>query len=127
MSTGAVFFAHKKRITERNSHLAGEASRSSISNGCQAKTERRRQLAGAGTGRTGTKLHASAPGSRVTAFLATAAPWETYFTDNLRTLLVTTGNCGTLATSTLHTLAFSVFTSRIPATDFNTVVILVSL
>jgi hypothetical protein len=84
MSTGAVFFAHKKPITERNSHLAGEASGSSISNGCQAKTERRRQLAGVGTGRGGTKLHASVAGSRVTAFLATAAPWEPYFTDNLR-------------------------------------------
>jgi hypothetical protein len=84
MSTGAVFFAHKKRITERNSHLAGEASGSSISNGCQANTNRHRQLAGAGTGRGGTKLHAGAPGSRVTAFLATAAPWEHYFTDNLR-------------------------------------------
>jgi hypothetical protein len=84
MYTGAVFFAHKKRITGRNSHLAGEASGSYISNGCQAKTERRRQLAGAGTGRGETKLHATAPGSRVTAFLATAAPWEPYFTDNLR-------------------------------------------
>jgi hypothetical protein len=91
MSTGAVFFAHKKRITERNSHLVGEASGSSISNGCQAKTERRRQLAGAGTGRGGTKLHASAPGSRVTAFLATAAPWEPYFTDNLR--IIYHGQC----------------------------------
>jgi hypothetical protein len=50
MSTGAVFFAHKKRITERNSYLAGEASGSSISNGCQAKTECRRQLAGVGLG-----------------------------------------------------------------------------
>jgi hypothetical protein len=77
-----VFFAHKKQITERNSHLAGEASGSSISNGCQAKTERRRQLPGVGTGREGTKLHASVAGSRVTAFLATAAPWEPYFTDN---------------------------------------------
>jgi hypothetical protein len=48
MSTGAMFLA---RITERNSHLAGEASGTSISNDCQAKTERRRQLAGAGTGR----------------------------------------------------------------------------
>jgi hypothetical protein len=55
MSTGVVFFAHKKRITERNSHLAWEASGSSISNGCQAKTERRWQLAGVGTGRGGTK------------------------------------------------------------------------
>jgi hypothetical protein len=55
MSTGAVFFAHKKRITERNSHLAREASGSSISNGCQAKTERRRQLAGVGTRRRGNK------------------------------------------------------------------------
>jgi hypothetical protein len=27
------------------------------------------------------KLHASVAGSRVTAFLATAAPWEPYFTD----------------------------------------------
>jgi hypothetical protein len=84
MSTGAVFFAHKKRITECNSHLAGEARGSSNSNGCQAKTERRRQLAGMGTGRVGTKLHASVAGSRVTAFLATAAPWEPYFTDNPR-------------------------------------------
>jgi hypothetical protein len=88
MSTGAVFFAHKKRITERNSHLVGEASGSSISNGYQAKTERRRQLAGVGTGRGGTKLHASAPGSRVTAFLATAAPWEPYFMNNLHILIV---------------------------------------
>jgi hypothetical protein len=39
-----------------------------------------------GTGRRGTKLHASVAGSRVTAFLATAAPWEPYFTDNPRTL-----------------------------------------
>jgi hypothetical protein len=84
MSTGAVFFAHKKRSTERNSHLVGEASGSSISNGCHAKTERRRQLAGVGTGRGGTKLHASVAGSRVTAFLTTAAPWEPYFTDNPR-------------------------------------------
>jgi hypothetical protein len=82
MSTGACFFAHIKRITERNSHLAGEASRSSISNGCEAKTERRRQLAGVGTGREGTKLNSSVAGSRVRAFLATAAPWEPYFTDN---------------------------------------------
>jgi hypothetical protein len=78
-----VFFAHKKRITERNSHLAGGASGSSISNGCQ-ETERRRQLSGVGTGRGGIKLHASVAGSRVTAFLATAAPWEPYFTDNPR-------------------------------------------
>jgi hypothetical protein len=84
MSTGTVFFGHKKRITERNSHLAGEVSESSISNGCHAKTERRRQPAGVGTGRGGTKLHASVAGSRVTAFLATAAPWEPYFTDNPR-------------------------------------------
>jgi hypothetical protein len=83
MSTGAVFFAHK-RITERNLHLAGEASGSSISNGCQAKTEHRRQLAGVGTGRGGTKLHTSVAGSRVTAFLATAAPWEPSSTDNPR-------------------------------------------
>jgi hypothetical protein len=92
MSTGAVFFAHKKRITERNSHLAGEASGSSISNGCQTKTERRRQLAGVGTGRGGTKLHASVAGSRVTAFLATAAPWEPYFTDNPRISQKVTGS-----------------------------------
>jgi hypothetical protein len=38
-----------------------------------------------GTGRGGTKLHASVAGSRITAFLATAAPWEPYFTDNPRT------------------------------------------
>jgi hypothetical protein len=87
MSTGAVFFAHTKWITERNSHLAGEASGSSISNGCQAKTEHRRQLAGVGTGRGGTKLHVSAPRSRVTAFLTTAAPWEHYFMDNLCNML----------------------------------------
>jgi hypothetical protein len=75
--------------TERNSQLAGEASGRSISNGCQAKTERHRQFAGAGTGRGGTKLYASAPGSHVTAFLTTAAPWEPYFTDNLRISLKT--------------------------------------
>jgi hypothetical protein len=86
MSTGAVFFAHKKRITDRNSHLAGEASGSSISNGCQTKTELRRQLSGVGTGRGGTKLHASVAGSHVTAFLETAAPWEPYFI--LRTTLL---------------------------------------
>jgi hypothetical protein len=44
--------------------------------------QRRRQLAEVGTGRGGTKLHASVAGSRVTAFLATAAPWEPYFTDS---------------------------------------------
>jgi hypothetical protein len=44
--------------------------------------QRRRQLAGVETGRGGTKLHASVAGSRVTVFLATAAPWEPYFTDN---------------------------------------------
>jgi hypothetical protein len=49
-----------------------------------AKTERRRQLAGVGTGRGGTKLHASVAGSRVTAFLTIAAPWEPYFTDHPR-------------------------------------------
>jgi hypothetical protein len=87
MSTGAVFFCTQKIITERNSHLAGEASGSSISNGCQAKTERRRQLAGVGTGRGGTKLHASVAGSHVTAFLATAAPWEPYFTDHPRMMI----------------------------------------
>jgi hypothetical protein len=86
MSTGAVFFAHKKRSTEHNSHLAGEASGSSISNGCHAKTKHRRQLTGGGTGRGGTKLHASVAGSHVTVFLATAAPWEPYFTDNPRTI-----------------------------------------
>jgi hypothetical protein len=82
----SVFCTQKKPITERNSHLAGEASGSSISNGCQAKTERRRQLAGVGTWRGVTKLHASVAGSRVTAFLATAASWEPYFTDNPRIL-----------------------------------------
>jgi hypothetical protein len=45
-----------------------------------------------GTGRRGTKLHASVAGSRVTAFLATAAPWEPYFTDNPRIKLVTLQN-----------------------------------
>jgi hypothetical protein len=97
MSTGAVFFAHQKPSTERNSHLAGEASGSSISNGCHAKTKRRRQLAGVATGRGGTKLHASVAGSRVIAFLATAAPWEPYFTDNPRIsepCLEGTGNGG---------------------------------
>jgi hypothetical protein len=84
MFTGAVFFAHKKQITERNSHLAGEASGSSISNGCQAKTKRRTQLAEVGTGRGETKLHASVAGSRVTALLATAASLEPYFTDKPR-------------------------------------------
>jgi hypothetical protein len=83
-------FAHKKRITERNSQPAGEASGSSISNGCQAKTERYRQLAGVKTGRGGTKLHASVAGSRVTAFLAIAAPWEPYFTDNPRIIVLLT-------------------------------------
>jgi hypothetical protein len=84
MSTGAVFFAKKKNESQRNSHLAGESSGSSISNGCQAKTKRRRQLTWVGTGRGGTKLHARVAGSRVTAFLATAAPWEPYFTGNPR-------------------------------------------
>lgn len=40
------FFTHKKRITDRNSHLASKASGNSISNDCQAKTERCRELAG---------------------------------------------------------------------------------
>jgi hypothetical protein len=41
---------HTKNKSQRNLHLAGEASGSSISNGCQAKTERRRQFAGWGLG-----------------------------------------------------------------------------
>lgn len=45
MSPGAVVFTHKNRITERNSHLADEANRSSIPSGCQAKTEHHRELA----------------------------------------------------------------------------------
>jgi hypothetical protein len=73
-------------LSVKEGSLAGEASGSSISNCCQAKTERRRQLAGLGTGRRGTKLHASVAGSRVTEFLATAAPWEPYFADNPRIL-----------------------------------------
>jgi hypothetical protein len=91
MSTGAVFFAHKKRITERNSHLAGEASESSISNGCQAVAD---SSPGWGLGEGGTKLHASVAGSRVTAFLVTAAPWEPYFTDNPR--IIKLGVCDSL-------------------------------
>jgi hypothetical protein len=83
----AQCFCTQKLITERNSHLAGEASGSSNSNGCQAKTERRTHLVGVGTGRGGTKLHASVAGSRVIAFLATAAPLEPYFTDSPRRCL----------------------------------------
>jgi hypothetical protein len=51
------------------------------------RLERRRQFAGVETGRGGTKLHAIVAGSRVTAFLATAAPWEPYFTDNHRIIV----------------------------------------
>lgn len=36
-------FCPKKRITERNSHLTGEAN--STTSGCQAKTDRRSELA----------------------------------------------------------------------------------
>ncbi|GFU14938.1 hypothetical protein NPIL_382031 [Nephila pilipes] len=43
-------FLHTKNET-RNSHLSGEASGSSISNGCQAKNERRRQPVREETGR----------------------------------------------------------------------------
>lgn len=46
MSFGTVFFAHKKHTTARNSQLTAEASKNSISNDCQAKTERRSELAG---------------------------------------------------------------------------------
>lgn len=46
MSPGAVFVAHKKCVTKRNSHLAGETNESSISNTCQVKTERRSELTG---------------------------------------------------------------------------------
>ncbi|GFU27971.1 hypothetical protein NPIL_188181 [Nephila pilipes] len=66
--------------------MVEEGSGSSISNGCQAKNERRRQLTEAGTGREETKLHASIARSRLTAFLASAAPWEPYFKDNPRIL-----------------------------------------
>lgn len=57
-------------------------SGSSIFNGCHAKTGRRSQLTGAGTGREGAKLRDSVVGSRVRALFATAAPWEPYFMDN---------------------------------------------
>jgi hypothetical protein len=121
MSTGAVFSAHEKRITERNSHLAGEASGSSISNGCQTKTDSRRQLAGMGTGREGTKLHASVAGSRVTAFLTTTTPWEPYFMDNLRTSpmqqsrLKTNSRLGNQGISTLYGTRSSITQSQGPA------------
>jgi hypothetical protein len=98
MSTGAVFFAHKKRITERNSHLAGEASGSSISNGCQAKTERRRQL-------------------------ATAAPWEPYFTDNPR---ISVGDI--FHTKRLNCNKYTYyFTKKIVVRDYHTGIIYVMI
>jgi hypothetical protein len=65
-----------------------------------------------GTGRGGTKLHASVAGSRVTAFLATAAPWEPYFTDNPRTYFqnhpVPCGRAITIILDTSHIAAETV-------------------
>lgn len=43
---GAMFFAHRKRITERNLPLADGPNGKSISNGRQTKTEHRSELAG---------------------------------------------------------------------------------
>lgn len=41
-----VFCTHKKKIIGRNKYLVGEATKSSIFNSCQAKIERRSELAG---------------------------------------------------------------------------------
>lgn len=74
----------RKRIIERDSHLAKKASGSSISNSCQAKTGCCIQLAWAATVRGGTKLHGSVAESRVRVFVVTTVPWEPYFMDSPR-------------------------------------------
>ena len=79
---------HSVFHTQKTNYRAGEASGSSISNGCQAKTERPRQRAGVGTEKGGTQDHAKVTGSHITAFLATVVPLEPYFTDNPHTVKV---------------------------------------
>jgi hypothetical protein len=66
MSTGSVFLH-----TKNESQSVIRTWREKRVGAPSLTAERRRQLAGVGTGRGGTKLHASVAGSRVTAFLAT--------------------------------------------------------
>lgn len=85
MSTGAqcslyIKKHHRAVISTLQKMRVGAASL----NGWQAKTEHYRQLTGAVTGIRGTNLLVIVAGSRVTAFLTTAAPQGPYFMDNPR-------------------------------------------
>lgn len=84
MSSSAMFFTHQKRITERNSHIVGEPSESSSSNGGQTKIEHHSTLAEVVIYGEHTKICATALETSIQAFLVTAAPWKFYFTDNPR-------------------------------------------
>lgn len=80
------FLSHKTRITGRNSYLVGKARRNSMSNGCQAKTERHSELVDVVMCVLGkTKTCVTARLTSIQAFLVSAVPWESCFTANTRT------------------------------------------
>ena len=84
---GVVPLALKKLITARNSHLAGEASRSSIVNSCPFKTEHHSGLGFMRIWRGRAKLHTNIYQISHKAFLTAPAPWRPYFMDMPPTLV----------------------------------------
>jgi len=84
ISIGLTPFAFKNRITARTSHLVGAASGSSISNGCQAKTECPSGLSDGLFGSGGTNKHSSVANSHANSFPAAPALWRPYFWDHPR-------------------------------------------
>ncbi|UYV61437.1 hypothetical protein LAZ67_1004850 [Cordylochernes scorpioides] len=84
MSFAEFFFVAKKRITDRNSQLAGDTRGSSITNGCSAKTKLTSDVSLMGNWSGENKLRVRAVGSSLKAILMTVVPRGTYLTDNPR-------------------------------------------
>ncbi|UYV83400.1 hypothetical protein LAZ67_23000892 [Cordylochernes scorpioides] len=82
MSFAEFFFAAKKRITDRNSQLAGDTRGSSITNGCSVKTKLTSDVLLFPNWSGENKLRARAVGSSLKAILMTVVPGGTYLTDN---------------------------------------------
>jgi len=75
-------FAFKNRITARTLHLVGAASRSFITNGCRAKTERPSGLSVGLFGSGGTNKHSGVANSHADSFSAAPELWRPYFWDH---------------------------------------------
>nr|CAI5862352.1 unnamed protein product [Callosobruchus analis] len=71
----------KNRMTNHNSRLAGESSKSSVANGCCTKTEPHSKAGKGGNWSGGNNLHASIAGSLITPLLEDTELCGTYFTN----------------------------------------------